>query len=261
MVDRATLSISAMLSLLIAGLVLVLTICWATCEVRYGQVLRLPIYIVSLKELRPERTLQILLRIGEDPQRRYFIRDVSAVDGRRVVDEGFMDHPGAIGCFLSHLRIWGLMAADSKHDAALVLEDDADLVLPRDWDSLISATLEDAPEDWELIWLGATYLEDPSELDSAAAGVSRRLLQDGTAVKLLENRTMVYGTHAYLLRRAAAQRLYRMNAHLQTAKKRDFANISPVDVYLSVEVDLRQYIVDRERLVGQRRTGSDTSGS
>jgi glycosyl transferase family 25 len=75
---------------------------------------------------------------------------VSAVDGRdldltdtRVVDPAFaakmIDHPGVVGCALSHLEVYRRILHDG-FDSAFILEDD--VLLPTDLGILIDATTQ-----------------------------------------------------------------------------------------------------------------------
>lgn len=88
----------------------------------------LPTFVISLKRAisRRQRICQHLDTIGL----RYKLID--AVDGNALSNEekvnilapGVQIHPGAIGCYLSHLQVYKNIVADNI-SAALVLEDDA----------------------------------------------------------------------------------------------------------------------------------------
>ena len=90
----------------------------------------IPTFVVSLARAqnRRQQICQHLREFGID------FRLIDAVDGRtlppeevaRIVEPGRQMHPGAIGCYLSHLEIYRQMLAE-KLPLALVLEDDARL--------------------------------------------------------------------------------------------------------------------------------------
>lgn len=91
---------------------------------------QVPVFVVSLARAAERRNSigQHLNRLGVD------FRFTDAVDGRllspeqvhQLVAPGATMHPGAIGCYLSHLAIYELMI-DEKLAVACVLEDDARL--------------------------------------------------------------------------------------------------------------------------------------
>lgn len=90
----------------------------------------IPIFVVSLARA-PQRRVAIcnhLEKLGLE------YRLIDAVDGQvlapdyvtSIVKPGITMHPGAVGCYLSHLKIYEAMR-DERIDLACVLEDDAHL--------------------------------------------------------------------------------------------------------------------------------------
>lgn len=208
---------------------------------------KVPLFVISL-ERRPERKQLIMDRIRDDP--RYYVAEVTAVDGKRhLTVEKFIDGHGQIGCFLSHIGIWGrLSQMGSGVEWALVLEDDADVNLPEDWDRVVEMAVKNTPLDWEILWIGVLNIVSPE-----------KNIEMNSHVNL--NNSIIWGTHAYLIKKSAAQKLYsRMSHYENTHKLADFESLEPVDIYLShnEDVPLRQYVLSHD-LIGQRSMGSDTN--
>lgn len=93
-------------------------------------------------------------------------------------------HKGKQGCLLAHLDVWRRIV-DSGVEYATVLEDD--VLFHRDWASLAPAYLHSTPRDWDLLYLGA-QMDCPSNAHIA--------------------QVPVFCTHAYVITRAGARRLY-----------------------------------------------------
>lgn len=75
---------------------------------------------------------------------------------RNMVHTGYReDHPdltpGAVGCYMSHLRAWDLVA-DSGHPYAFIFEDDAH-VMPHALSAFNQARAR-IPPDWDIVLLG-----------------------------------------------------------------------------------------------------------
>lgn len=103
--------------------------------------------------------------------------------------------PGAVGCALSHVRLWAAVAAAAAEPRALpalVLEDDARL--PEDLCARYTALLPRVPPDWQLLYLGG--------LDTAGQCGALRVASDVCRVPQF-HRT----TSAYAVTPAGAQRL------------------------------------------------------
>lgn len=113
-------------------------------------------------------------------------------DQRQRTRFGRLLTPGEIGCFKSHAKIWREIAGDNTIDWVLVLEDD---VL---WDA--SFNISEAAE----------YC---SKLGINLIGLFVKRLQPFDVVDLFGERQLVrfrtdpYGTQAYLINRAGAQKL------------------------------------------------------
>jgi GR25 family glycosyltransferase involved in LPS biosynthesis len=207
---------------------------------------KIPIFIISL-DRRPERRKLMLDRIQEDP--RYYIADVTAVDGKTHLTEKFINGHGQIGCFLSHIGVWGrLSQMEDDVQWGLVLEDDANIDFPKDWDRVVNLAVNHAPTDWELLWIGALKIVSPEK----NVKINNHLYF---------NNSIIWGTHAYLIKKTAAQKLYSKMRHYESIHKLiEFESLDPVDIYLShnVDVPLYQYILAHD-LIGQQSMGSDTN--
>lgn len=135
-------------------------------------------YCINLKR-RPDRRefmSRQFERLGLRPQ--WF----DAVDGLDLSPEQAGDHrPGGIACSLSHL---GVIRDARLHDhpSVLIFEDDA--VLCRDFNERLALFLSLAPQDWDMLFLGISFLRDPVE-----PGRHVHRLVDG------------YAAHAYVVRR------------------------------------------------------------
>jgi GR25 family glycosyltransferase involved in LPS biosynthesis len=94
---------------------------------------------------------------------------------------------GGVGCYVSHLKLWGFLLNESvKEDAILVLEDDT---LPTLEVNELKRRLEHAPEDWDIILLGATY-DNCMNVNPYFCRIKR-----------------FFGTHGYLIRKETARYL------------------------------------------------------
>ena len=150
---------------------------------------------------------------------------------------------------MSHIGIWGRLARMGPGvEWALVLEDDADVRLPEDWDRVVEMAVANTPVDWELLWVGATHIINPE-----------KNVEVNSHVNL--NASLIWGTHAYLIKREAAGKLYEaLKGYEQTHVLADFESLAPVDYFLSENkvVPLRQYVLSHD-VIGQRDMGSDTN--
>lgn len=222
---------------------------WVTREAFSNDEEATPLYIVSL-ERRPQRRAQMLERIK--PDARYRIALVCAVDGHALFGdkrESFISKPGEAGCFLSHLKMWQHFLQHGKGDYAVILEDDADIQFPKQWDTLVDASVSAAPPDWDLLWIGYDAVHYPER----NTRVNERLTR---------NRSMLYGTHAYVIRKSAAQRLYDKYRHMQAyTQMSQFSSDRQIDIELSElpESELSQFLVNEDIAVRQRKEfSSDT---
>ncbi|MGE3623113.1 MAG: glycosyltransferase family 25 protein [Bdellovibrionales bacterium] len=69
--------------------------------------------------------------------------------GQNIFDADVNYSPGAIGCALSHFRLWNMVMTDRQ--PATIMEDDA--ILHHDFETLAPAVTAGLPADWDiLVW-------------------------------------------------------------------------------------------------------------
>ena len=61
--------------------------------------------------------------------------------------------PGAVGCALSHKKIWDEYKESSTKEPIIVLEDDINI--DEKFEESVKELIENVPEDWDLIYLGS----------------------------------------------------------------------------------------------------------
>lgn len=166
-----------------------------------GRTQRIGVFVISLARA-PERRAAMLAHLQSLG---VACELVDAVDGRtlpeselqRLVAPGRQMHPGAVGCYLSHLAVYERMR-ERRLDVALVLEDDARLhpQIPR----LLAAGC--ASTDWDYCFLDSDdhnehgpVFYDADSAQPLGAGFTAYALSGGPQT-----------THAYLITLEAAQR-------------------------------------------------------
>lgn len=125
-----------------------------------------------------------------------------AVTGVRTAHEDLS--PGAVGCYLSHLKVWQRVVAN-RAPVALVLEDDARL--PADMRHQVQKALAAVPADWDLIIFDPLCVDCSEVVDQTQAQVLRL--------------HRFYLMHAYLVRPAALRKMLAMPACLPIQKQID----------------------------------------
>lgn len=139
---------------------------------------------------------------------------------------------GAIGCYLSHMKVWKDMV-DNNIDVALVFEDDAKI--PPNMKSIIHYTLESPkiPSDWDIILLG--YICNSCEWDTKKtySKVERFML-----------------THCYIIRKEAIEKIIETNTLLPITQQ--------IDAYLSeLSCVLNIYTIDKKNKIKQNQSRTD----
>jgi glycosyl transferase family 25 len=105
-----------------------------------------------------------------------------------------IDKPGAVGCSLSHFRVWEDCVASNK-PAVVVFEDD--VILPRDLTHRLDTVLAAAPAEWDVIQLQLTAYNDG--ITGCAA--------DASLTQPWQKCMSLMGTYAYIVSRRGAERL------------------------------------------------------
>ena len=168
---------------------------------------RVPVKVINL-DRRPDRwraAARALSAAGLSEVCR-----VAAVDGQRLDgseedlalfrDNSFGSRRGVIGCALSHIGLWRVLAAEPAGSAAyLVLEDDVALAgdFLGQWGRRHDEVVELDPK-WDLIYLGMHCHPRPG----AAEGIEPRVARLARPPA-----GMIGGTFAYALRRSGALKL------------------------------------------------------
>ena len=207
----------------------------------------MPIYIVSIPIRKASRLVPLLARIKKDP--RYQVREVFGVVGKDVVQtiEPFLNH-GQIGCFMSHYGIWKKIVEDTgQMQMALILEDDAMINLPEMYDT-IQEVIDNLPDNWDVCYLGGTYHDKKGSYN-----VYKNILKSDTS--------LIWHSHAYLIRKRAAIRLVHMSKSVLDKKHiRDYNAILPLDDWMThPERGLNVYKVEPELVKFGWDGVSDTS--
>lgn len=160
---------------------------------------KIPVFVISLERV-PERRVSIsqhLTNLGIE------YRLIDAVDGKamtssqiaEIVASGKKMHPGAVGCYLSHINVYKIIR-DENIKVALVLEDDALL------DHRVRNLLLNGCDylDWDYCFLDCDDHNDQGPVFYDAD--SGRVLGAGFTAYSLSSGPQT--THAYLITRSAA---------------------------------------------------------
>lgn len=131
------------------------------------------IYLINLVR-RPDRLKTFLLNYNKSDLKNFNITKFDAIDGSKLDETniplselasaelqqlkttGFRTKhyqltKGAIGCYLSHVKIWEHILKNDK-DTVLILEDDANI--PSDFFKQVQENMQYIPSDWDIILLG-----------------------------------------------------------------------------------------------------------
>jgi hypothetical protein len=160
---------------------------------------KIPVFVISLARA-PERRSAIskhLTDLGIE------YRLIDAVDGKameaskiaKIVAPGKEMHPGALGCYLSHINVYEVIR-DEKIEVALILEDDACLD-PRVRGLLLNGCDH---QDWDYCFLDCDDHNDKGPVFYDAD--SGRVIGAGFTAYGLSSGPQT--THAYLITRSAA---------------------------------------------------------
>jgi len=126
--------------------------------------------------------------------------------------------PGGIGCFLSHLKLYNQLLQDDSTDIYLILEDDS--VFTENLYESISYLLQNAPSDWDMLYLGMHRRK------------GNLLKEDNNVFMKPEG---FWGTYAYIVNKKGAKKVVDMvnktridgqiDAYLSRMQQRDEINI------------------------------------
>ncbi|QOI90257.1 hypothetical protein QKU58_gp074 [Pyramimonas orientalis virus] len=165
------------LMVVIAAIVCIILVCFVYCFTKIISANRNSVfdktYLINLKR-RPDRLKNFLVHYNTSDLKKNEIIKFDAIDGSKLnVDSvplselalaelqqlettGFRTKhyqltKGAIGCYLSHVKIWENILKNN-YDTCLIFEDDAQV--PTDIKKQISTEMEHMPVDWDIVLFG-----------------------------------------------------------------------------------------------------------
>jgi len=209
------------------------------------------VFVINL-DRAPDR----LKKIDEELRRRGVQYErIVAVDGKALSPKqirasttwscGKFCTKGAIGCALSHRKVWETMITRGL-DRVLVLEDDAHF--GEDFDQRFARAWGNVPNDWDLVYIGCTTgcgeRSEYSIVDWCMTGayMATALVKDGKLPRLktkINNHIAIpdsaSATHAYALTRKAATTLLS-----RLGKVKGIGHIDQLITY-HIGRDLRKY--------------------
>lgn len=128
---------------------------------------------------RPERWQNMQRKFAQHRIRS--VQRFSALDGDRLkLPANWVHTPGAYGCLLSHLQVVR-EARRLGMSSVLIFEDD--VVFADQLERKFSATIEQLPPDWDMLFFGAIHRDEPMKVTDNIARI-----------------TQAYSTYAYVLR-------------------------------------------------------------
>ena len=173
---------------------------------------------------------------------------ISSVDDQQVA---VPESPGAVACFLSHLRV--LKDASARNlSSVLILEDDAHIILPHRVQNLTrAAVLGTLPRDWDFLnlgwggfWQGKKMYHCDEAEDQCTCG----------GLKTCRTRGQVYDLLGYAVRGSFLKALIDL---LERALRRPSRRFMPVDLEIALFVasspSTRAYITQPGPLLTQQQ--------
>lgn len=212
------------------------------------------VYLINLKR-RIDRLVEFDKNYENSDMKNISYKTVEAVDGSTIdVDQiplsevaktelqqvettGFRQKhyqltKGAIGCYLSHVKVWRSIIND-EIGTALVFEDDAKV--PPNMRSIVryALTYPSIPNDWDIILLGFTCTSCDWDADSTYSRVDRFFL-----------------THCYLIRSSAIEKIVGTDTLFPITQQ--------IDGYLSeLSSIINIYTIDKKNKVKQNNSRTD----
>jgi len=207
------------------------------------------VYLLNLKR-RPDRLMNFMNHYVKSDIADVSVMKVDAVDGstldidkvpltdlaraelKEIENTGFRSKhyqltKGAIGCYLSHVKIWQHVLLNG-HQVALVFEDDAHI--PPNFAYFLNKAIVQVPLDWDIVLLG--YICNKCESHTTYNEVNRFML-----------------THAYLITSKAIERII--------ATKSLFPITQQIDAYLSELSDVLNIYTVKKSIVPQFKSRTD----
>jgi glycosyl transferase family 25 len=159
-------------------------------------------YVISLKN--PEDKLKYLRSHGLRPTW------VEGVNGKLLTDDQISDNvnlwygvfgpKSAIGCALSHIKVWKEIEASGR-DYGIVMEDD--VILEPQFEEKLTLALKHVPSDYDILYLGCF----DSSFFTNIMGVMGMSNQQEIINKYIKRPRVALGAHAYVVSRQGAEKL------------------------------------------------------
>ena len=206
------------------------------------QLKELPSFIINLKD-RQEKRDAILSRTNltvPEP------KIIDAVDGRLLHRSNSSWTRGEMACFESHMKALRQFV-NSGYPYGLILEDDANVTLPRDLEA-IREIIEQTPPDWGAISLGVNF----GYMPPGSVQVSERVYRLESGI--------ILGSHAILYTQKAAKKLLDERAWMRRWIKPEAHYMLPYDIWLARPGSPAVLYFVAPALVSQKIEGSDTQG-
>lgn len=108
-----------------------------------------------------------------------------AVDGRKIIytdkltrlfiNNNFHWKKGAMGCNLSHLHLWNMLANSSQDNSYLIFEDDASPCIKdsNKWLNALKEAIKNAPKDYEILYIGGILPPNKSAYDMLKVPINK----------------------------------------------------------------------------------------
>ncbi len=114
----------------------------------------------------------------------------------------------AIGCAISHIKLWEL-AKKNSNEYTLILEDD--VLLHPDFDKYIKETLNNLPKDLDLLYLGGVGAYDTNLVNIIWGVINDNITENIEAVnKYIKKPVNLMATHAYIISLKGAEKLIKL---------------------------------------------------
>ena len=149
-------------------------------------------FVISLKR-RPERLNQFKNECpyelgGQNSRSLKLVNIVHGFDSRNINQELHdeqllykeinLTYPGAIGCFISHLRIYK-MIVQNNYPAGIIFEDDS--FFTTDFDKKLQRVIRELPRDYHIVYIGGRFTKDYKMKPSSIIKVSDYIVQHNVA--------------------------------------------------------------------------------
>ena len=171
------------------------------------------IYLINLSR-RPDRLADFMNKYNKSDMKNYNVLKFDAVDGsklkidsvplsevaraelKQIETTGFRSKHyqltrGAIGCYLSHVKVWENMLK-SKHRDILIFEDDANV--PPNLFKKINYSMENIPKDWDMVLFGyhCKVCNDNKEYKSVERFILLHcyMINRNAIIKILKTKTL-----------------------------------------------------------------------